>query len=229
MLKARIPAQLEEKLRSATVIDASDLDTDIVRVGTVVHVTDGDGEKAQVRDRRICRGQTCRDEALERVSSGQALMGRKKGEDRRGRYAPRRAQAQDLQNRSRLRPIRGAWSRDRPRRRADLPPRNSFDVFAARRQKLAALRASGIEPFRPRASPMSSRSPRCARHMPGWMRVGGRQSLTAWPAVWRHAVGREDGVPGPRRPLRAHPAARAGRRARTRANGASTRPRPRAI
>src|SRR5207302_7155239 len=37
MLEARI-AQLEEKLRSATVIDASDLGTDIVRVGSVGHV-----------------------------------------------------------------------------------------------------------------------------------------------------------------------------------------------
>ena len=33
MLEARI-AQLEDKLRSATVIDASDLDTEIVRVGS---------------------------------------------------------------------------------------------------------------------------------------------------------------------------------------------------
>src|ERR1700739_1373255 len=44
MLEARI-ALLEEKLRSATVIDASDLGTDVVRVGTMVHVVDGDGRK----------------------------------------------------------------------------------------------------------------------------------------------------------------------------------------
>ncbi len=43
MLEARI-AQLEEKLRSATVIDASELDTDVVRVGTTVHVVDADGK-----------------------------------------------------------------------------------------------------------------------------------------------------------------------------------------
>src|SRR5213082_351776 len=42
MLEARI-AQLEEKLRSATVIDQSDLGTDLVRVGSVVHVKDEDG------------------------------------------------------------------------------------------------------------------------------------------------------------------------------------------
>ena len=39
MLEARI-AQLEEKLRSATVIDQSELSTDVVRVGSVVHVKD---------------------------------------------------------------------------------------------------------------------------------------------------------------------------------------------
>src|SRR4030088_2623751 len=39
MLEARI-AQLEDKLRSATVIDASDIGTDIVRVGSIVHVKD---------------------------------------------------------------------------------------------------------------------------------------------------------------------------------------------
>ncbi len=39
MLEARI-ATLEEKLRAATVIDAKDLDTDVVHVGSIVHVKD---------------------------------------------------------------------------------------------------------------------------------------------------------------------------------------------
>lgn len=39
MLEARI-ASLEEKLRSASVIDSSDLGTDVVRVGSTVHVKD---------------------------------------------------------------------------------------------------------------------------------------------------------------------------------------------
>ena len=39
MLEARI-ASLEEKLRSATVIETSELDSDIVRVGTTGHVKD---------------------------------------------------------------------------------------------------------------------------------------------------------------------------------------------
>ena len=43
MLEARIAA-LEDKLRSATVIDASDLGTDIVRVGSIVHVKDAGGK-----------------------------------------------------------------------------------------------------------------------------------------------------------------------------------------
>jgi len=43
MLEARI-ASLEDKLRSATVVDASDLDTNMVRVGSVVHVKDEAGK-----------------------------------------------------------------------------------------------------------------------------------------------------------------------------------------
>ena len=43
MLEQRI-AQLEERLRSATVIDASDLSTDQVRVGSEVHVKDDKGK-----------------------------------------------------------------------------------------------------------------------------------------------------------------------------------------
>src|SRR6476646_3660728 len=46
MLEARI-ASLEEKLRSATVIDQSDLGTDVVRVGSVVHVKDEDGKSTK--------------------------------------------------------------------------------------------------------------------------------------------------------------------------------------
>src|SRR5205085_5789815 len=39
MLEAKI-AQIEEKLRAATVVDSSDLGTDEVRVGSTVHVKD---------------------------------------------------------------------------------------------------------------------------------------------------------------------------------------------
>src|SRR5436853_260437 len=44
MLEQRI-AQLEERLRSATVIDAKELSTDVVRVGSQVNVTDEGGKK----------------------------------------------------------------------------------------------------------------------------------------------------------------------------------------
>src|SRR5437868_11882041 len=40
-------AALEEKLRSAQVIDSADLDTNIVRVGSVVHVKDEAGKSQQ--------------------------------------------------------------------------------------------------------------------------------------------------------------------------------------
>src|ERR1700730_18648917 len=46
MLEARIAA-LEDKLRSATVIDASDLGTDVVRVGSIVHVKDESGKSTK--------------------------------------------------------------------------------------------------------------------------------------------------------------------------------------
>jgi len=43
MLEARIAA-LEERLRSASVVDASELSTDVVRVGSIVHVKDEAGK-----------------------------------------------------------------------------------------------------------------------------------------------------------------------------------------
>jgi transcription elongation factor GreA len=80
MLEARI-AQLEDKLRSATVIDASDLTTDLVRVGSVVHVKD-EGGKAT---RYIIVGSAESNPAQLRLSNespvGKALLGHKRGEE----------------------------------------------------------------------------------------------------------------------------------------------------
>src|SRR4026209_2289199 len=45
MLEARI-ATLEDKLRSASVIDASELDSNVVRVGSLVSVKDGGSGKS---------------------------------------------------------------------------------------------------------------------------------------------------------------------------------------
>src|SRR2546423_12593336 len=46
MLEARI-ASLEDKLRSATVIDSSDIGTDVVGVGSIVHVKDESGQSTK--------------------------------------------------------------------------------------------------------------------------------------------------------------------------------------
>ena len=77
-LEARI-AQLEERLRGARVLDAGELGTDLVRVGSKVDVTDDKNKKQSF----VIVGAT---EASppERLSNespvGKALMGHKKGE-----------------------------------------------------------------------------------------------------------------------------------------------------
>ena len=80
MLEARI-AQLEEKLRSATVIDATDKSTDMVRVGVLVHVKD---EKTGKSEPYTIVGSTEANPAEKRLSNespvGKALIGRKRGE-----------------------------------------------------------------------------------------------------------------------------------------------------
>ena len=79
-LETRI-AELEEKLRAATVIDASELDTDIVRVGTKVHVKDQDSGKSL---QYTVVGTTESDPATGRLSNespvGKALLGHKRNE-----------------------------------------------------------------------------------------------------------------------------------------------------
>jgi transcription elongation factor GreA len=88
MLEARI-ASLEDKLRSASVIDASELDNDVVRVGSLVHVKDDDGKSHTY----TIVGSTEADPANKRLSNespvGKALIGRKKG-DEFSVVAPRR-------------------------------------------------------------------------------------------------------------------------------------------
>ncbi len=81
MLEARI-ATLEEKLRSATVIDASELDADVVRVGVTVNVKDDAGKG----DVFMIVGSTEADPSAKprRLSNespvGKALLGHKKGD-----------------------------------------------------------------------------------------------------------------------------------------------------
>jgi transcription elongation factor GreA len=80
MLEARI-AQLEERLRSATVVDASDLDTEVVRVGSTVHVKEGTGKSTTY----TIVGSAEANPAERRLSNespvGKALIGRKRGDE----------------------------------------------------------------------------------------------------------------------------------------------------
>jgi transcription elongation factor GreA len=80
MLEARI-ATLEDKLRSASVIDAKELSADVVRVGSQVQVKDGGSGKSLTY---IIVGSTEADPSANRLSNespvGKALVGRKKGD-----------------------------------------------------------------------------------------------------------------------------------------------------
>ncbi len=80
LLEARI-AQLEERLRRATVIDKKEVGTDEVTVGSVVHVKDqksGDSQKFQIV------GSTEADPLEQKLSNespiGKALIGRKRND-----------------------------------------------------------------------------------------------------------------------------------------------------
>ena len=80
MLEARI-ASLEEKLRSASVIKASELDSNVVRVGSQVSVKDeGSGKSLKY----TIVGSTEANPAENRLSNespvGKGLLGRKKGD-----------------------------------------------------------------------------------------------------------------------------------------------------
>lgn len=79
MLEARI-LTLEEKLRSATVVDAKDLKGDTVSVGTTVHIKDESGKKATY----AIVGSTEANPAERKLSNespvGRALLGHAKGD-----------------------------------------------------------------------------------------------------------------------------------------------------
>jgi transcription elongation factor GreA len=79
MLEARI-AQLEDRLRSATVIDASELDTDIVRVGTVVHVREG-GKSTKYTIVGSAEAKPSEMKLSNESPVGKALLGHKRGEE----------------------------------------------------------------------------------------------------------------------------------------------------
>ena len=80
MVESRI-AQLEERVRGAQVIDKSDIPTDKVQVGTLVHVKD---EKTGKSVKYTIVGSAEANPAENRLSNespvGRALMGHKRGE-----------------------------------------------------------------------------------------------------------------------------------------------------
>ena len=103
MLEARI-AQLEDKLRNATVIDQKQIDAGVVSVGTRVRVKDQkSGQSVALPDRRLGGGRSVREQALERVARGQRPdrpQARRRGH---GAGPPRPlAQAEDHEDRSRV-------------------------------------------------------------------------------------------------------------------------------
>ena len=79
MLEARI-AQLEDKIRSASVIDASDLSTDIVRVGSVVHLKDADGKKLTYTIVGSAEAKPLEKKLSNESPVGKALLGHKPGD-----------------------------------------------------------------------------------------------------------------------------------------------------
>ena len=80
MLEARIAA-LEDKLRSATVVDASDLGTDLVRVGSIVHVKDAGGKSSKYTIVGSAEANPADAKLSNESPVGKALLGRKRGDE----------------------------------------------------------------------------------------------------------------------------------------------------
>jgi transcription elongation factor GreA len=80
MLEARIAA-LEDKLRSATIVDASDLSTDVVRVGSVVHVKDEAGKATRYSIVGTAEAKPAELKLSNESPVGKALLGRKRGDE----------------------------------------------------------------------------------------------------------------------------------------------------
>src|SRR3984885_14855323 len=80
MLEARIAA-LEDKLRSATVVDASDLGTDVVRVGSIVHVKDAGGKSTKYTIVGSAEAKPAEAKLSNESPVGRALIGRKRGDE----------------------------------------------------------------------------------------------------------------------------------------------------
>jgi transcription elongation factor GreA len=80
MLEARI-ASLEDKLRSATVIDSSDIGTDAVGVGSIVHVKDESGKSTKYTIVGSAEASPADMKLSNESPIGKALLGHKRGEE----------------------------------------------------------------------------------------------------------------------------------------------------
>jgi transcription elongation factor GreA len=80
MLEARIAA-LEDKLRSATAIDATDPGTDVVRVGSVVYVKEEGGKSTKYTIVGSAEANPMELKLSNESPIGKALLGRKRGEE----------------------------------------------------------------------------------------------------------------------------------------------------
>ena len=138
MLEQKI-AQLEERLRSAQVVDTSELSTDVVKIGVTVNIKD---EKTGDSDKYTIVGSAEANPAEKRLSNespvGKALLGHKRGDTVDGRCpAARSASSRSPRSTS---------------RKAAMAEEEGSELLAARRAKLERLRAEGVEPF-PHAYP----------------------------------------------------------------------------
>ena len=158
MLEARI-ASLEEKLRSASVIDASELDSDVVRVGSHVSVKDeGSGKSLKY----TIVGSTEANPSENRLSNespvGKGLLGRKKGDTVKvqlpnGKIRELKITKIDVGERARPLPPRRRRGRD-PRRQAAQArgaARRRHRPVPARVRRRHPDRAGARGPRRPRA------------------------------------------------------------------------------
>jgi transcription elongation factor GreA len=80
MLEARI-ASLEDKLRSATVIDQTDIGNDVVGVGTLVHVKDESGKSVKYTIVGSAEASPAEMKLSNESPIGKALLGHKRGEE----------------------------------------------------------------------------------------------------------------------------------------------------
>ena len=80
MLEARI-ASLEDKLRSATVIDASQVTNEVVGVGSVVHVKDEKGKSVKYTIVGSAEASPTEMKLSNESPVGKALVGHKRGEE----------------------------------------------------------------------------------------------------------------------------------------------------